>query len=347
MRRLRSAIVVGAVLALSACSAPGAKLEADDPVAVLNIAAAIHEPVYSFDTDTLLGLTDDNRVASIDVDGPSGANAHMSFSQPLAGVGRNIQVSPGDSGVALVPQPALGRVAALRIDGLAQIGDFPAGDHPSYLSQDTGGEYLLALSADRSTVTAVDLHRNDVVGSQPVVATVESTIEGSRRGRAIEFHVVGPNGVAYYKGHGMPAEKRGEINIAVADAVSDPTKVTRAYLAEKGTDRLVAVDTKRGSSEGLEVVGEASVGGPIRRIAVDDTRIYAATDTKLVVLKTNAFGGYPHQQIPIIATFDYRGELRSSPAGSAPLSGIAAGRHHVFLTPDGAPYVIRVAKPHV
>jgi hypothetical protein len=345
---LGKAIVAGAVLALSACSAPGAQLEAKVPVAVLKIAAPIHEPVYSFAADTLLGLTDDNRVAGVHVDGPADSPADTSFSQPLGEVGRNIQISPSHDDIVLVPQPTLGRVAVLRADTLEHVADLPAGQSPAYLSQDAGAQYLLAMSADRSTVTAVDLHRNDVLGSQTLAAagTAEAKIEGSRRGRVVEFHVVSANGIAYYKGHSMPAEKRGELDIAVAAAVSDPTKVTRAYIAEQGTDRLLAVDVKRGG-DGLEVVGQATLGEPVRRVAVDDTRVYAATDTTLVVLRTNSFGGYPGGDIPIIRTFDYRGELRSSPAGSAPLSGIAAGRHHVYLSLEGVPYVIRVAKPHV
>ncbi|HZQ32994.1 MAG TPA: hypothetical protein VFB19_14820 [Mycobacterium sp.] len=314
----------------------------------MRVSAPIHAPLYSFDNDRLLGLTDDKRIASVDATGPAGSGpADTSFSPMLADVGRNFQISPYDSGIALVPQPALNRVAEVKVSDLRPVGAFAAGPTPSYVSQDSGANYLLALSADRSTVTAVDLHRNDILGSQAIATPPpESTIEGAQRGRVVEFHVLGSGGISHYKGHTMPVEKHGELPVSVEAAVGDPTKVSRAYLAEKGTDKLVAVDSKH-DRESLEVVGTASVGEPIRAVAVDDTRIYAATDSKLVVLQTNAFGGYPDARIPTLRTFDYRSELPRGPAASASVSGLAAGRHHVFLTLDGVPFVVRVAKPHV
>lgn len=338
----------GVLLMLPACSAPGAQLEASTPVAVLKIAAPIHEPVYSFDNDRLLGLTDDKRIASIDATGSAGSGtAETRFSPTLDDTGRNFQISPYDSGVALVPQPALGNVAEVSISDLKPLGTIDAGPKPSYLSQDSGANFLLALSADRSTVTAVDLHRDEVLGSQAIAtAPPESTIEGATRGRVVEFHVLGSNGISHYKGHTMPVGKHGELPISVEAAVGDPTKVTRAYLAQKNTDQLLAVDSKPGG-DGLEVVGKASVGEPVRAVAVDDTRIYAATDSKLVVLRTNAFSGYPDGTIPILRTFDYRSELPRGPAASAQPSGLTTGRHHVFLSLEGVPYVVRVAKPHV
>ena len=329
---------------MSACAAPGARLEARVPVEVLTIATEIHEPVVSFHTgtDTLLALTHDNRIAKIDT-----ATTHTTYSKPFASIGRNLQISPVDSGIVLLPQPAAGNVAAVRIGDLQQVATVPAGPQPSYLSQDSGDDVLLALSADATTVSALDLHRNKLLGSQPVAGThAETTVEGSRRGRVLEFHTCGPEGIAHYKGHEMPIEQNGRLGIGVENAAADPAKVTRVYVAEKNSPHLFAVDTDRGG-DALHVVGEASLAEPVRRIGVDDTRLYAATDSRLVVFESESFEGYRHDHIPVLRSFDYRTELPSYSARIAPLAGLAVGRNYVYLALVGEPYLLRVAKPDV
>jgi len=326
---------------MTACAAPGEQLETSVPVSVVKTAVPIHEPVYSFDADKLVGLTDDHRIASIDDAGGT------ELSENLGDTGRNLQIMPDTPGVVLVPQPMRGHVLEVRIADLQPISTLSAGPQPSYLSQDSGLGVLLALSANRSTVSAVNLQLNQMLGSQPVLGGQPSTtLEGAQRGRAVEFHVSGPTGVRHYKGHDVPADMKGELSIDVAAAVSDPTKVSRIYLAEAGTGRLLAVDSERGGTA-LEVVGEVSLGEPIRWVGVDDTRIYAATESELTVLKSNSFGGYSNGQIPVLRTFDYRGAMPPGPVRSAALAGGAVGRHQVYLALESQPYVVQVAKPRV
>lgn len=346
--RSAAALAAAALLGLlPACAAPGTRLAAEIPVAVLRISAPIHQPVFSFGTDTLLGLTDDNRIAKVDVPAQAArADAPTTFSPALDDIGRNITISPQDDSTAFVAQPASERVAVVDIDALQPIGTLTAGPQPSYLASDAGYEVLLALSADRSTVTAVDLHRNDVMGSQPVSGEpAQTTIEGSERGRVVEFHLVRPDGIAHYQGGRMPVEKKADMGIGVEAAATDPVKVSRAYLAERGSDRLLAVDTRGGSD--LRVVGSAALGEQVREVAADHYRIYAATDTRLVVLASHAFEGYRDGRIPVLRSFEYRRELPLDTPGGVPLAGLAVGRDHVYLAVAGQPYLVQVAKPHV
>jgi hypothetical protein len=103
---------------------------------------------------------------------------------------------------------------------------------------------------------------------------------------------------------------------------------------------LYAVDLRRGG-EGLEVLARTRLPSPIRALATDDTRIYAATDREVVVLQTASFTGFPAKTIPVIRIIDYR----RGASDSAPISGMAVGPHRVYLTLAGTSSVVSVAKP--
>lgn len=310
---------------------------------LIPVGAALHNPVWSYGTHTLLGLTDDGRLAKV-----SGAEkpdtARTAVSGPLD-AGRNLQISQRDDRHVFVPQPRRGGVAVVDIATLRPVDHFDAGPAPDYLSEDAGMRILLALSADGSTVTPVEQYGYRKLPA----ATIEhaDSIDGSNRGREIDYHAYGPSGIRYYKGPSSPPEERGALAMDVAVTAGNSTKVTRTYVADHDHGVLYSVDSRRGG-KGLEVVGRAQLpSSPVRYLGTDDTRIYVATDRQLVTLEAASYGGYPNDTMHVIHVVDYRANLPGGQARSAPLSGMAVGPHRVFLSLRGTQSVIGVAKPHL
>jgi hypothetical protein len=336
-----SAAAVG-VLACAGCSAPGSSSQSAPETASVPVQTPLRAPVWSYRTGSLIALTDDGRVAAIDHPDSSDA-VTTRLSDPL-GAGRNVQISRADDRTVFVPQPGRGRVAAVELPGLQQVGDIDAGPAPAYLSEDSGMRVLLALSTDGSTVTPVEELGLRRLPATPVAASATGVVDGANRGRAIEFHVYGPQGISYYKGPSSPPEHRGSYDTQVSAAAGDGTAASRVYLADAGGDTLYAVETARGG-HGLQEIGRSPVSSPIRYLGSDDTRVYAATDTDVTVFESAAFTGYPHGSIPVLRVIDYRAGLPSGPARSAPLSGMAIGPDRVYLTLRGQPVVVSVAKP--
>ncbi len=307
------------------------------------VGATMHDPVWSYHDNALLGLTDDHRLAAVTYAGPG--TAHTRLSEPV-GSGRNLQISQKDDRHVFVPQPERGKVAVVDIATLRPIAAFDAGPAPSYLAEDAGMRVLLALAADGSSVTPVDQYGFRALPTATYPGESADTIDGSNRGRAIEYHLYGASGIRYYKGPTSPPEKRGSLPMAVAAWAGDGTQVTRSYVAGRDDRVLYAVDSRRGG-DGLEVLARTELSSPIRYLGTDDTRIYAATDRDVAVLETASFTGFPNGTIRVIRTIDYRAGLPSGPVASAPLSGMAIGPKRVYLTLRGQPYAISVAKPHL
>jgi hypothetical protein len=341
LRRWCAATAAGAIV-VAGCSSPS-QPESAPEVTLLPVGAALRNPVWSYGTHTLLGLTDDHRLAKV-----SGAEnpgtSHTTLSAPLD-AGRNLQISQRDDRHIFVPQPRRGTVAVVDIATLQPVGHFDAGPAPDYLSEDAGMRILLALSVDGSTVTPVDQYGYRKLPAAKVGRA--DSIDGSNRGRQIDYHVFSPSGIRYYKGPSSPPEEQGSLAMDVAASAGNGTKVTRTYVAGHDDGMLYSVDSRR-EGDGLEVVGKAHVSSsPIRYLGTDDTRIYAATDRQLVTLEINSYGGYPNDTMQVLHVVDYRSNLPAGQAKSAPLSGMAVGPHRVFLTLRGANYVIGVAKPHL
>ncbi|WP_233608541.1 hypothetical protein [Nocardia stercoris] len=112
------------------CAAPGSELEAAEAVRVQQIGAAIREPVYSYRDHVLLGLTDDRRIARIDVSSPA-TQAPTAVSAPFSDLGSNLVISPLHDTTVLVARPERGQVAAVDIGNLSETGAFEAGPAPS------------------------------------------------------------------------------------------------------------------------------------------------------------------------------------------------------------------------
>jgi hypothetical protein len=344
-RRVMALAAVGLPV-LAGCSAAGGSPGPSASIVALRIDATVHEPTWSDHARALFALTDDRRIAKIDPAGRFSAppTARTTLSAPFPGIGEDLVTGTGKE-VVYLPQPELGRVAVVSDTDLRPRGILRAGPSPSFLALDSGSDDLLALSGDRSTVTPVDLHDNRVLPSKEVHAGPEAELDGAKRGRRIDYHLAGPRGITHYKGSPGSVQDEGEIGLSAERAAGDLVKSSRLYVAERGTDRLLAVDSKR-TGDGLEVVAQAKLGEPVHYVGVDETRIYAATEHKLVVLKTNSFEGYHDQMFPIVTTISFRSALHGE-ARNAPLSGLAVGPERVYLTFEGQPYVLSIAKPSI
>ncbi len=201
---------------------------------------------------------------------------------------------------------------------------------------------LLALSADGSTVTPVEeFGLRKLPGDY-----VQAGTAGANRGRAIEYHVYGPDGVSYYKGPSSPPKYRGSYDSQIVAATGDGTAAGRVYVATADRDTRYAVESARGG-HGLQQVGRPPVSSRIRYPGSGDTRVYAATDTGVTVFESASYTGYPHGSIPVLRVIDHRAGLPSGPARSAPLSGMAIGPDRVYLALRGQPVAVSVAKPRL
>jgi hypothetical protein len=310
---------------------------------VAAVGAAMHDPVWSYRDNALLGLTDDHRLAAVTYTGPG--SAHTRLSAPM-GSGRNVQISQKDDRHVFVPQPERGNVAVVDIATLRPIAEFDAGPAPSYLAEDAGMRVLLALAADGSSMTPVDQYGFRKLPTATYPGERADTIIGANRGREIDYHLYGRSGIRYYEGASSPPEEQGSLSMAVAAAAGDGASAERSYVAGHDDNMLYAIDSRHGE-EGLEVLARTRLSSPIRYLGTDDTRIYAATDHDVAVLETASFTGFPNGTIPLIRTIDYRAGLPTGPVASAPLSGMAIGPKRVYLTLRGQPYVVSVAKPHL
>jgi hypothetical protein len=335
--------VVVSVIAVAGCAAPGSAVEKSPEITVTTTGAALHDPVWSYRSDALVGLTDDHRIAEITDLGGSGP-AMTRRSQPMP-AGRNLQISRKDDRHVFVPEPQRGKVAVLDLTDLQQVGEFDAGPAPDYLSEDAGMRVLLALSADGLSVTPIEEYGFRTLPTAQITGAPADVIDGANRGRDIEYHVYGPSGIRYYQGPSSPPKELGSLAMDVGASAGDGTAVTRSYVARRDDDTLYVVDLKR-SREGLRMRAATRLPSPIRRVGTDDTRIYAATDQEVAVLEANSFMRFEQDKIPLLRVANYRAALPESQR-SAPLSGMAIGPHRVYLTFEGTPLVVSVAKAHL
>jgi hypothetical protein len=341
LRRWCGAAAAAAVAA-AGCASPQ-ELESTPEVTVRSVGAILHDPVWSYATHTLIGLTGEGRLAEVS-DPASPENTKTRLSPPMP-AGRNLQVSRVDERRVFVPQPSRNTVAVVDLGTLRQVDEFDAGPAPAYLSEDAGMRILLALSADGLSVTPVEQYGYRKLATATVADDPADTIDGANRGREIDYHRYGRSGIRYYRGPSSPPAQRGRLSIDVAVSAGDGTQVTRSYVAGRDSDVLYAVDSRRGG-EGMAVLARTRLPSPIRKLGTDDTRIYAVTDHEVVTLETASFTGYPSGTIPVLHVTDYRAGLPLGPVRSAPVSGMAVGPHRVYLTLAGTPYVLSVAKPH-
>ncbi|WP_369205633.1 hypothetical protein [Streptomyces sp. PU-14G] len=355
--RRTPALLATGLLFVAGCGAHGTSHASAPEVAVVRTGTPVHEPVWSGEERALVALAEKSpQVVRVDpprelADAPR--TAHTARSKTFPKLGRNLALPPGDdtSGVAYVALPDRDRIAALDVSDMRTVETRRAGDAPSYLATDTGPDLALALSADGSTVSGTDLHGkpgggDDVVASQRVGLGPTGEIDGPDRGQQIEYYAVAPDRVTHYKGSRSDVKETGSLPLRAEKSAGDKTKVSRLYVAEKGSDRLLAVDEKR-SSKGLHVVASRHMGQPVRHLDADERRLYAVTDSRLTVLATNSFTGFDDGTFDVVDTIDYRSALDRPELRKAPVSGIAVGGDRVYLTLKGVPYILSIAKPHL
>lgn len=341
VRRWQAALAASVVVA-AGCSAPGSSAEKSPEVTVMTGGATLHDPVWSYRDDALVGLTDDGRIAEIS-DVLSG-HAKTRLSPPLE-AGRNVQISRKNEHHVFVPQPTRNRVAVLDLGTMRTVNEFDAGPAPAYLSEDSGMRVLLALSADGASVTPVDEYGFQALPTAHIAGDPADTLDGANRGRDIEFHICGRSGVRYFKGHSSPPAEDGSLSMDVAVSAGDTTATTRSYVARPNDDTLYVVDVRR-TGKGMRVRAATRLPSPIRRLGSDESRVYAATDQEVVTLETNSFMRFEDDKVPVLRSSKYRSALPESQR-SAPVSGMAVGQHRVYLTFAGTPTVVSVAKAHL
>lgn len=336
-------LAVGSVVVAAACSAPAAAVEESPEVTVATAGATLHDPVWSYRNNALVGISDDGRIAEItDLESPGHAMTRLS---PPIAPGRNLQISRKDPQHIFVPQPQRNKVAVLDLETLRQVDEFDAGPAPAYLAEDAGMRVLLALSADGKSVTPVDEYGFRKLSTANLGGDSADTIDGANRGRDIEYHTYGPAGIRYYRGSASPPQELGSLPMNVGPSAGDGAAVTRSYVAPHNDDTLYVIDLRR-AGKGLKYRAATRLPSPIRQIGTDDTRIYAATDQEVATLETNSFMRFEDDKIPVLRITKYRSALPESQR-SAPLAGMAIGPHRVYLTFKGTPLVVSVAKPHL
>ncbi len=327
----------------TACSAGGGS-SGKPHVTALKVAVPVEEPVWDRDKGVLLALAQDEpRVAKID---PQTGKTDLSGA--FEDAGENLALSTGAEDTVYLPQPELDRIASVDVESLREAKTFKAGPSPTWVATDVGSDILFALSEDGSSVTGVNLENFQPLlpHVDEVEAGKEAELEGPERGLAAEFFVAGPRGIALYEGHTTPMEKVDHIKIAASTVAGDVVKVSRVYVGEEGTDRLLAVDLNP-KNERLTVSAKKSLGEPVEYIGADEKRVYAATEDKLVVLKTENFEGFDNNGFEVVDTIDFRRPLKREALKDAPLSGLAVGptSKEAYLTLKGVPYVLSVDKP--
>ncbi|PWI06071.1 hypothetical protein DIZ27_35635 [Streptomyces sp. NWU339] len=345
------ALTVAVAAPATGCAAADAVPDSTPQVAVLRLDTPVREPVWSKEAHAVVALAEDaSRIARITPKVMSGRlTAHTVLSGPLPGLGENLAPSATGGEVVYAPRPDADQVAVVDVRTLRAKTFLRAGRAPSFVAVDSGADVVLALSADGSTVTGVGVQ--PAPGEEPAVVTQTDVrlgpageVDGAARGRLIEFHTVGPDRVSHYKGGAGEVEKTADIAFRAETATGDLIKVSRLYAAEKGTDRLVAIDTAPGG-ERLLMVAQSRLGAPVLRLAVDEDRLYAATEDRLVVLETNSYEGFPEGRFTVVKSVDFRAPVKDTEVRKAPLSGMTVGPERVYLTMRGVPYALSVAKP--
>lgn len=337
----------GAVGSAVAASAPAPRADAaPDQAIAVRVPAALREPIWAGSGHALVALDDRHRVVKVVPGGaPRATPVQSRVSAGMPAIGRNVVVSPVDENVLYVPEPGQDDVAVLSLADLHRIGSLEAGPSPAYLTTNKGFGMLLALSRDGTRVTPVEVGFRDTVDAPQRFSSPVTEIDGAVRGSYVDYSALTGSEMIHEKGDPSHVGVNGRIPVVAETAAGDKWKTSRVYAAVKGTDELLAIDTTH-ELNGLEVVGRAHAGSPIDYLGADKTRVYAATESVLVVLAANTFEGYDHGKMTIMRRIHFRDALPAS-VRNAPLSGLAVGPNRVYLTLQGVPYVLSVAKPSV
>ena len=354
MTKLLSARTVASVAGLllvlvgaTGCASVGAEtFDARGEVSLLRADAPLREPTWVGHENVLLALAaDEPRVVKLDpgaevpaADAP-GEGAVVA-SEGLEDVGENLVTYHRKPGQVYLPQPDLDRVAVMDVANLSveetlKMGDAPPLEAATQLNSDT----LFTLSRDGSNVTAFDLEGGEILDEVGVGAGEGAMLEAFEKAQTPSFWVANRDGVSFYHGDPAPIRRLTGEKIAVNDIAVDHESSQRAYVAEAGTGRVVALEgDQEGLLEGeLLEVAERDLGEEVRHVETTTTEVYAATENRLFVLRREDLG--------VEETVDFREPIEDEAPKSAPVSGMAVGEENVYLTLQGQPYVLSVDKP--
>lgn len=160
-------------------------------------------------------------------------------------------------------------------------------------------------------------------------------LEAPEKGFYPSFWLANRDGVSFYHGEPSPIKLLTDRRISVEDMALDLESSQRAYIAEAGSSRVVALEgDPEGLLEGrlLEVAAQ-DLGEQVEYVQAESTEVYAATRDKLFVMR--------REDLSVEETVDFREPLADEALKSAPVSGMAVGKEKVYLTLEGQPYVVR------
>lgn len=335
------------LLLLAGCSGVGAgNSDERGSVAILEVDAPLREPTWVSHEGVLLALdADEPRVVRINPEagvpaGEAPGEGAVAADARLEGVGENLAPYLRKPERVYVPQPEPGRVAVLnatdlRVEETLRIGDVP----PFEADTQQGSDALFTLSRDGATVTAFDLERGEVVDEVGVEAGEGAMLEAPEKGLHPSFWVANRGGVSFYHGDPAPIRRVTGERIGVEDIAVDHESAQRAYVAEAGSGRVVALEgDPEGLLEGeLLEVAERDLGEAVEHVEAEETEVYAVTRDTLFVMR--------REDLSVRETVNFRGPVRDEALKSAPVSGMTVGKERVYLTLEGEPYVLGVDKP--
>ncbi|QYJ15776.1 hypothetical protein Rxycam_01604 [Rubrobacter xylanophilus DSM 9941] len=324
------------LLVLAGCGAP--RSFGGGPVRVLEAPAPLRDPVWAPHERVLLALQEDGRrLLRLDPEDGSAARSRGLAEE----AGSNMAPDPEEPGHLYIPQPGAGRVllvdpATLEVRRRIEIGGAPeqAEVHPT-------SDTLLLLQEGGGEVIGVDLITREPKFRVRVGGGPETFIRAAEESQDPAFWVVGPGGVAHYRGD--PPRLRVERGVRVAGEALD-SNLEASQMAYAGGARgralLLEGDPEGLLEGGLEVIRRTPLGEPAEYVeskAKEELRVYAATRGRLVVLDS--------ETLEVEAIRDFGRALRERRLGGVGLSGMTVGEERVYLTLRGEPYLVSVPKP--
>jgi hypothetical protein len=325
------ALCSSALVLVAGCASVSVGVDRD--VGLVQTEAVLTDVEWATEVDALVGLTEDDRLLLIE---PStGVTLHA---LQLNSSGDNLALLTEPTERVFVPQPALDRVAVIATDSLKHLRNLDVGPEPSWVAASAPAHTLFALPEGGGMVTGVDVETHEVRVSQRVDVGREVEVEGAENSRTPTFWVASPDRVEHY-GNGYPPTRtggwRGQVN---TDAFGpDRDEDGRAYLAEEGSSRVLAVDRSRGE---ISVVDSQDVGASVEFLesrAKEEFRVFVVTEDRLKVLRSD--------DLEILDELEFRSVLERAGLADAKLSGMVVGDHYVYLTLDVESRVVRIHKP--
>jgi hypothetical protein len=333
-RRIALLTALAAALALYAgCSSVGS----EPKLRLLRVNSPLREPVWVPEKEAVLALSEDGqRVVRVAVGETKPGSRAPVRSREFEDLGDNLTLSPEEPDLAYLPRPDVGRISALDTDGLRVVENHDVGDTPSCVTLGAQSETLFALSGDGASVSGTGLETPERIRLVEVGGSKETTfVESPEKGLDPAFWTAGPGGVAFYGGD--PLKRLVGRPMEAADIAVDLTGSQRAYVAEG--NRVVALEGDPEDFLGgrLEVMATRDLGERVEHLASDELYVFAATQDRLVAMR--------RETLETVESVDFGRLLQREGVSPAGVSGVTVGTEDVYLTLEGAPYVLSLKKP--